>query len=231
MNSEPKKSFLRRIMFPNHPKFKVTAENVIYARKQHTDLEDESDFIILTKLGVGDFGKHSIRNIHIGMRIESTKKYTPKIEIQEISPTTQIKTVGTVIQTDNQIRNILGDIKTEFSSDFNLSFLRMNIDSGAQFAKRNNSEKIITYNLPNKILIMTSSGIGNDAMWDFKQGESIGWKSQYDLNVVFKIRKSILEIQKRDFSYYVVFDVFINDEKIEFEKNGPVKNSAPLEFI
>jgi hypothetical protein len=52
-----------------------------------------------------------------------------------------------------------------------------------------------------------------------------------DLNIVFTIRKSIEEIQEYNPSYYLKYDIFINNKKIKFEPNGPVKNSAPIEFL
>jgi GMP synthase PP-ATPase subunit len=47
-----------------HPKFKFTAENTIYARNIESSNNEESEFIILTKVGVHDYGKDVLKTMH-----------------------------------------------------------------------------------------------------------------------------------------------------------------------
>lgn len=69
----------------------------------------------------------------------------------------------------------------------------------------NNSETVARYSYPKNLLITRSSGIGNDASWDFKQCEAFGWKGQYDFNIIFNIGKAPNEIKSDNPNFYVIF--------------------------
>jgi hypothetical protein len=155
----------------------------------------------------------------------------PKIEIKKIMPTDTTKEVGIVTVKENKTVDKGGGVNAEIKAGGDLKLLKWDIGGELKFKKQNESEAIATYSYPKQLLITRSSGVGNDAIWEFKQGEAFGWKGQYDFDIVFKIPKSSKEIQSDNPAFYVIFDVYINDKKIKFEQNGPVKNSSPLRFI
>jgi hypothetical protein len=213
------------------PNFKVTAENILYARKTDSTATEQSEFMILTKIGVSDYGSDSLKKIHIGMEFESKNTDYPKIEIVRILPTDSLKEVGMVTVKENKIVNMGGGVNAQIKSATDLKFLNWDIGGELKFKKQNDSEVLATYSYPKQLLITRSSGVGNDAIWEFKQGEVFGWKGQYDFNIVFRIPKLAEQIRTDNPAYYVIFDILINGKKIKFEPNGPLENASPVHLI
>jgi hypothetical protein len=172
---------------------------------------------------VSDYGRNDINTIH-------DKKY-PNIEIQQIAPTDEIREVGTITGKQKKSTNMDAGANAGLKSGFRLPFIKGEAGADASFRKQSDSESLATSTYPNLIVISTGGSSGHDAMWDFKQGKGIGWKGQYNLNIAFKIREPIEDIKSQNYAYHVVFDIAINGKKGKFEKNGPVPNSSPMEFI
>ncbi len=213
------------------PKFECINDDILYARILESSGNEETDFIIFTKFGVLDYGKDIIRSIHFGLKFERQAEMTMPIEIRTISPTDQIKEVGTVISKDHKVQQLGGGVDLDLKSDTDLQFLKWHVGGGVKFKKQHDDETLATYSYPKQILVSRATGAGHDATWEFKQGEGAGWKGQYDLNIVFKIRKPFEDIKSGNYRYYVIFDVYINNNHINFDSDGPVKNSSVIQFL
>jgi hypothetical protein len=150
------KFFKRR----KHPKFECMIENIIYARSVTSTSNVSSQFIILTKIGVHDYGKDILKTLHCGLKLECRDSNYPKAEIVKIQPTDEIKEVGTVTVTENKMVDMGGGVNAEIKSGRDLSLLNWDISGELDFKKRNNSEKFATYTYPRQFLITRSSGVG-----------------------------------------------------------------------
>jgi len=92
------------------------------------------------------------------------------------------------------------------------------------------SEEIKTYSYPNSIQIVKSSGVGNNTNWEFKESKGTGHKGQYELNILFRIRKPIDDIPEKDGTYIVRPKVKVNNIEMK-DKGGGTVEDIPIYII
>ena len=97
--------------------------------------------------------------------------------------------------------------------------------------KEHSSQQIEETSYPKNIIISKGVAIGNDAIWEFKQGDIQGWNGEYNLNVYFKIQKPIEELRKIELSYYVYPTIIINGKPFTVGEKGEDISGRALVLI
>jgi hypothetical protein len=197
----PRLTWLEKLLKKNAP-FYGQIENTLYAMKinppennPYANIASFRFFCLFTTVGVGDYGKNKIRDIHIRFQFEKDVASVPDMEIVSIRPTGESREVGTT-----------------------------------RHKKKQTSDEITTYQYPVYINISSSTGVGNYAMWDFKQGGAAAWTGQYDLQIIFKINESIEHIKPGRGSYHVNWKVNINDRPL-MDHEGNMPQPRPVDLL
>jgi hypothetical protein len=107
--------------------------------------------------------------------------------------------------------------------------VKLHLGAEANVAKKNDLQTIIKISYPAQIEVVQASGIGRDAIWEFKRGGGAEKKGQYDLNVVFKVEKR--EIDLKDGMYKVIPRVAVNGKELKKDRDGQQIQPKPLHFI
>jgi hypothetical protein len=225
-------------IWPNY----VITEDVIYAYKiEPLDSTYELDFktnleyknftyfILITKVGITKHGKNTIKNIHINFTIEPKNEQMPQIQIKKIVPNDKTKEIGTIeenniISTELKINSHVGANIEE------KELLNAHLKTDANISKRSNKEKIVKINHPKSTIITTSSGIGNEAIWEFKQGDYEGWNGEYNFNIYFRILESSVSLKTLDLSYLVIPTIIINGQQFTIRKKNKKNDKNPLKI-
>lgn len=96
-------------------------------------------------------------------------------------------------------------------------------------AKKSSTEKVIKVSYRVEEFSTSSSGVGTDAEWQFKQGGASGRRAQYPLNIVFKMEK--IGQQIRDDLYYATPNITINGHVLDKEEDGSSIEPIRIKFL
>jgi len=95
-----------------------------------------SYFLLPTRIGVTEYGKNPIDNIHYELRLESVDLTNPQITITGVAPTDSIRDVGTV----STVRNISNSEDASVSADFGADLLKLlHLGAEANITKKTDS--------------------------------------------------------------------------------------------
>jgi hypothetical protein len=182
-------------------------------------------------VGVGDYGKNKIRDIHIRFQFEKDVASVPDMEIVSIRPTGESREVGTTRHISEKLRGSIVDAGAKAEANISgLVYPSISGNIGGSIKKKQTSDEITTYQYPVYINISSSTGVGNYAMWDFKQGGAAAWTGQYDLQIIFKINESIEHIKPGRGSYHVNWKVNINDRPL-MDHEGNMPQPRPVDLL
>jgi hypothetical protein len=216
-------------------------EHNIYAMKVNPPVNNpfaETDrftfFVIFTKVGVGDSGKNSIKDVHIRFRFEKDPQSAPDIEIVDLHPTGESREVGTFrSKVTSGGGHIIGAGAKAEATVSGLAFPQIsgNVGGnvGGSISKGHMSSEVVTIEYPNFINISSSMGVGNHAIWEFKQGGVAQWTGQYNLQVIFKINAPLNEIKAGIGPYRINWNIKINGRRLIWNVSEP--NPVPIDFL
>ncbi len=204
------------------------SENTIYAN--HIENKEDSifsHFFIDTKIGIGKVrNEKDIENIKISFEFITKDKEKSEIEIVEIRPTNSSKEIGIIQGKETKKIKYGGNLGANLDIDAVIGDLKGNVG----IAGKKSSEEIKTYSYPNTIQIVKSSGVGNNTNWEFKQGKGTGHKGEYELNILFRIRKQIDDIPEKDGTYFVRPKVKVNNIEMKDKDSKTIKD-IPIYII
>jgi hypothetical protein len=224
------------------PPFYAELEPIVYAMKVNppvnnpfAEIDRFTFFVIFTRVGVGDYGKNIINNVHIRFQFEKGSQSTPDIEIVDVHPTGESREVGLFSRTHRRSDGHIIDAGAKAEANISgLAYPQIsgNIGGniGGNITKRSNSDEVVTIQYPNYIHISSSMGVGNHAIWDFKQGGAAHWTGQYNLQIIFKINALIREIKRGEGSYRVNWNMKINERRL-MEENGSEPRPIPIDLL
>lgn len=197
--------------------FYCNLEDTIYATRINQDEDvDFSYFLAETKVGVGKEGKKEIEEIDIKFYFENIDKNEPKIEIIEVRPNDKATEVGLITGSKKNHFEMSG----QAGGGIKIEYLFANASAGGKIAKGKESSEIKTYSYPNNVQIVLSNGAGTNSNWHFKQGSGAGQKGQYELNILFKIRKPFDQMKEGTGTYQIIPTLEINNKKIKYDPNN-----------
>jgi hypothetical protein len=203
-------------------------ENTIYANHIEKDDPIFCHFFIDTKIGIGKLrNEKDIENIKIEFEFITKGREDSEVEIVEIRPNDQVKEIGIVQGKESRKFKYGGNLGANLSID--AVFADLKGKAGIEGEK--SSEEVKTYTYPNSIQISKGSGVGNHVNWEFKQGKGANQKGEYEMNILFRIRKPLNEIPEKEGTYVVRPKVKVNNVEIKDEKDKKELKDVPIYII
>jgi hypothetical protein len=191
--------------------------------KQPSSPKDCTYFSLNTMVGVGAKGQNNIKSVHIRFVLMPMEDGLPAPEVVSIHPTNISKPVGWITETqryENE-RSTGGGVKV--SGGIGSIFARMGAFLGVGFRKQFSSSKIKESKLPNQLLIANASGTANRAIWEFYRGDGIEAIGQYNLEIIFRLRR---QENKPPYGKYCCYCV---DWNVEVNRRKLLDHKAELE--
>jgi hypothetical protein len=110
----------------------------------------------------------------------------PRIHIEKVAPSDQVKEVGTVDELQTVTSLAKGEVGGTADSGVDFGLIKAQFGLGAKIAKKRNNEIITRSSYANKRYSALVSGVGTDAIWEFEQGYGAGRRGQYILMYILK---------------------------------------------
>ena len=115
---------------------------------------------------------------------------------------------------------LISKIGGNFSGGANLPhvpIIKVGGDVSATYDNGIDFERIDTSYYRNEVLTTRSSGVANEAIWEFKQGGVTSMTGEYDIMILFKVRAYVSELNQLQsrLKYEIQPTSKINDKEIK----------------
>ena len=236
----PKKTMLEKILGKD-PNVYGSIEHTFYANKDNSSIKviDFWDsekketlipiaagytyFTLNTMVGVGAKGRNNIKSVHIRFVILSMNKETSEAEVVSIYPDNISKKIGEV----KEMRKIESELIAEGKIDANPGFSIIKPILNLSGKKASTTSQTTESSYPYEVLVVNASGTANRAIWEFYRGESIGAIGQYNLQIRFRIKNSLV-YDKR--CYCIDWNVEVNGRRLRDHEIELANTKWNIEF-